>query len=123
MSTAIRMLPGEAEAPRNQWYVIAFGSEITSTPLRRSILGDPIVLYRTGSGSAVALFDRCPHRGMRLSNGGKVIGDAIQCNYHGMQFGPDGHCVRVPSGGGVPACDSCHRRRRLARTPAGRRPR
>jgi phenylpropionate dioxygenase-like ring-hydroxylating dioxygenase large terminal subunit len=102
MSTTIKMLPGEAEAPRNQWYVIAFGNEVTSTPLSRSILGDPIVLYRTESGAPVALFDRCPHRGMRLSNGGQVVGEAIQCNYHGLQFGARGQCVKVPSGGGVP---------------------
>lgn len=102
MSAAVRTLPGEAEAPRNQWYVIAFGHEVTRTPLRRSILGDPIVLFRTESGKPVALFDRCPHRGMRLSNGGTVIGESIQCNYHGLQFGEHGRCVKVPSGGAVP---------------------
>ena len=102
MNPAVKTLPGEAEAPRNQWYVIAFGKDVTRTPIHRAILGDPIVLYRTESGSPRALFDRCPHRGMRLSNGGTVIGDAIQCNYHGLQFGPDGRCIKVPSGGAVP---------------------
>jgi phenylpropionate dioxygenase-like ring-hydroxylating dioxygenase large terminal subunit len=102
MSLAEKMLPGEAAAPRNEWYVIAFGNEVTRTPVRRSILGDPIVLYRTEGGTPVALFDRCPHRGMRLSNGGTVIGEAIQCNYHGLQFGSNGQCVKVPSGGAVP---------------------
>jgi phenylpropionate dioxygenase-like ring-hydroxylating dioxygenase large terminal subunit len=108
MNTEVKTLPGEAEAPRNQWYVIAFKKDVTRNPLRRSILGDPIVLYRTESGKACALFDRCPHRGMRLSNGGTVIGDAIQCNYHGLQFGPDGRCVMVPSGGAVPQVMRVH---------------
>ncbi len=108
MNPQVTTLPGEAEAPRNQWYVIAFSKDVTRTPFRRSILGDPIVLYRTESGSPRALFDRCPHRGMRLSNGGAVIGDAIQCNYHGLQFGPDGRCVKVPSGGAVPQVMRVH---------------
>ena len=38
---------------------------------------------------------------MRLSNGGKIIDDNIQCNYHGLQFGPDGMCQKVPSGGPI----------------------
>lgn len=101
MAAPIRLTPGEAEAPRDQWYVIAFGGDVSREPLSRMIMGDPIVLYRKGDGSPVALFDRCPHRGMRLSNGGKLIDDAIQCNYHGLQFAPDGKCREVPSGGPI----------------------
>lgn len=95
----IDMLPGRAEYPRNQWYVVAFGFEVTREPLHRMLFGDPVVLYRTEDGTPVALFDRCPHRGMRLSNGGKLIGDNIQCNYHGIQFGSDGRSCLIPSGG------------------------
>lgn len=101
MSRKIKLVAGEAEAPRNQWYVIAFGNEVTSEPLARSIMGEPVVLYRQEDGTPVALFDRCPHRGMRLSNGGKVIDDTLQCGYHGLQFGADGSCVEVPSGGAI----------------------
>jgi vanillate O-demethylase monooxygenase subunit len=95
----IDMLPGRAEYPRNQWYVAAFGFEVTREPLHRMLFGDPVVLYRTEDGAPVALFDRCPHRGMRLSNGGKLIGDNIQCNYHGIQFGTNGRACLIPSGG------------------------
>jgi phenylpropionate dioxygenase-like ring-hydroxylating dioxygenase large terminal subunit len=95
----ISVLPGMAEYPRNQWYVAAFGHEVTREPLHRLLCGDPVVLYRDQAGKPVALFDRCPHRGMRLSNGGMLIGDNIQCNYHGLQFGADGRCKLIPSGG------------------------
>lgn len=101
MPATARLIPGEAEAPRDQWYVIAFSNEVTRAPLARMILGDSVVLYRREDGSPVALFDRCPHRGMRFSNGGKLIDDAIQCNYHGLEFGPDGKCRKVPSGGPI----------------------
>lgn len=95
----VDMLPGRAEYPRNQWYVAALGFEVTQEPLHRMLFGDPVVLFRTEAGDPVALFDRCPHRGMRLSNGGKVIGDTIQCNYHGIRFGVSGRACLVPSGG------------------------
>jgi len=97
--SAISVLPGMAEYPRNQWYVAAFSDEVTREPIHRLLCEEPIVMYRDLSGKAVALFDRCPHRGMRLSNGGTIIGDNIQCNYHGIQFGADGRCKIIPSGG------------------------
>jgi vanillate O-demethylase monooxygenase subunit len=34
---------------------------------------------------------------------GKVIGNNIQCGYHGIVYGPDGNCVRIPSQGNLPA--------------------
>jgi phenylpropionate dioxygenase-like ring-hydroxylating dioxygenase large terminal subunit len=101
MAGPIRLTPGGAEAPRDQWYVIAFSDEVKREPLPRKIVGDPVVLYRRENGTPVALFDRCPHRGMRFSNGGKLIDDAMQCNYHGLEFGPDGMCRKVPSGGPI----------------------
>lgn len=95
----VDMLPGRAEYPRSQWYVAGFSSEITEKPLHRMLFGDPVVLFRTKDGTPAALFDRCPHRGMRLSNGGEVIEDTIQCHYHGIRFGTDGRACEIPSGG------------------------
>jgi len=92
--------PWSAEYPRNQWYVAAYSDEITRKPLSRWLLDRPVVLYRDDAGSPVALFDRCPHRGYPLSEGA-LIGNAIQCGYHGLQFGPDGTCVHIPCGGAV----------------------
>ncbi len=39
--------------------------------------------------------DRCPHRQLPLSMG-KLVGDALQCHYHGLRFDRAGKCVRVP---------------------------
>jgi phenylpropionate dioxygenase-like ring-hydroxylating dioxygenase large terminal subunit len=89
MVGTIRLTPGEAEAPRNAWYVVAFSDEVGRVPRSRAIMGDPVVLYRRENGTPVALFDCCPHRGMRLSNGGKLLDDSIQCNYHGLEFDPN----------------------------------
>jgi vanillate O-demethylase monooxygenase subunit len=32
---------------------------------------------------------------------GKHVGDAVQCKYHGLEFGIDGRCVRSPHGNGI----------------------
>ena len=49
------------------------------------LAGQPIVVFRTPAGVG-ALTDVCPHRRMRLSAGGRVCGDRLQCAYHGWTF-------------------------------------
>ena len=71
---------------RNYWYVAASDTEIGRKPLGRMILGEPIVFFRTEAGKAVAMEDRCAHRHLPLSMG-KLIGDELQCHYHGLRFG------------------------------------
>ena len=86
---------------RNYWYVGAYSDEVTCEPLGRVLLGEPVVLYRTEAGAPVALEDRCAHRLLPLSMG-KVIGDAIQCHYHALEFDGTGACVRIPGQERIP---------------------
>lgn len=86
---------------KNAWYVAGWSHEIGRTPLERWIIGEPVVLYRTEAGRAVALEDRCAHRLAPLSKG-KLVGDAIQCGYHGMTFDCEGNCVRLPGQAVIP---------------------
>lgn len=76
---------------RNTWYVAAASGEVNDKPLARTYLEEPVVLYRTESGSIAAVQQQCPHRFAPLDQG-KVVGDDIQCPYHGLKFGPDGAC-------------------------------
>jgi len=90
--------------PRNQWWVAAYASEVSRDLMARSILGERVLLYRRQDGGAVALSGICPHRAFPLEKG-RLIGDEVQCGYHGFTFGADGAdgaCVRVPSQSGVP---------------------
>jgi vanillate O-demethylase monooxygenase subunit len=97
----VDLTPGAAEFPRNQWYVAAFSRELTSEPLARTLLGIPVVLFRTEEGAPAALLDRCPHRGMPLSEG-KVCGERLQCFYHGFEYAPSGECVAIPTQHRIP---------------------
>jgi phenylpropionate dioxygenase-like ring-hydroxylating dioxygenase large terminal subunit len=80
---------------QNYWYAAAWSSEVGRTPFARTICDEPIVFYRTLAGSAVAMEDRCCHRRLPLRMG-KVIGDNLQCHYHGITFEPSGRCIKVP---------------------------
>jgi vanillate O-demethylase monooxygenase subunit len=87
---------------RNYWYVAASTQEIGRKPLGRVILGEPVVMFRTEGGTAVALEDRCPHRRLPLSMGKLVGDDVLQCHYHGLRFDRTGQCVRVPGQDMIP---------------------
>jgi vanillate O-demethylase monooxygenase subunit len=86
---------------RNQWYVAAYGHEVGRELLGRTICGEPIVLYRTEAGEAVALAGRCVHRRYPLSQS-RLEGDTIVCGYHGFTYGRDGECVFVPGQQRIP---------------------
>ena len=87
--------------PLNCWYVAATSDEVGRGLLGRTVLGQPLLFYRLRSGAVTALEDRCPHRSLPLSYG-TLSDDEVVCGYHGMAFGPDGRCVRVPSQQNVP---------------------
>ena len=80
---------------RNAWYVAAWPEEIGDEPLARTIMNEPIVLFRDADGRAAALEDRCCHRGAPLTHG-SVVAEGIQCGYHGLVYDRAGRCVRVP---------------------------
>jgi phenylpropionate dioxygenase-like ring-hydroxylating dioxygenase large terminal subunit len=83
----------------NAWYVAAWSDELADGRLlARTILRDPIVLYRKSDGNVAALQDRCPHRFAPLHMGKILPGDRIQCPYHGLEFDASGACVLNPHG-------------------------
>ena len=86
---------------RDQWYVAAYGSEVTREFLARTVCNEPIVFYRTEDGAPVALADRCVHRRFPLSQS-RLDGDRVVCGYHGFTYGADGGCVFVPGQQRIP---------------------
>jgi vanillate O-demethylase monooxygenase subunit len=99
---------------RNRWYCAALSSEIGSAPLGRILLNEPVVMYRTADGVAVALEDRCCHRRAPLSRG-KVEGDNLRCGYHGLLYAPGGQVIwapgqdKLPPGAGVRSYPLCEK--------------
>jgi len=79
----------------NQWFIACRSSQLRGRPLARTVLGQPVVLFRSSGGQAAALVDRCPHRNVPLSQG-RVRGERLACPYHGWEFDGQGVCRAVP---------------------------
>ncbi|MCU1653686.1 MAG: (2Fe-2S)-binding protein [Pseudonocardia sp.] len=67
------------------WYPVTWSSQITRKPSAHTICGHKLVLIRDG-GTAYALHDRCPHRGVPLSEGDQQFPGTISCPYHGWTY-------------------------------------
>jgi phenylpropionate dioxygenase-like ring-hydroxylating dioxygenase large terminal subunit len=86
----------------NAWYVAAWSHELEPGRIvQRNVIDQPIALYRTAAGEAVALEDRCCHRFAPLSLG-RLEGDDLRCMYHGLKFAPDGRCIEIPGQKQIP---------------------
>ena len=72
----------------DHWHPVLCSRSLSTGPVRVRVAGHDLAVYRTSKGVA-ALGDECPHRRMRLSLG-EVVGDKLQCRYHGWTFTPDG---------------------------------
>src|SRR5262249_60399645 len=76
-------------------YPAPTSTELGAKPLARPICNEPMAIFRAKDGTAAVLTDRCPHRKAPLS-AGEVVGNDIQCGYHGIRFAADGACTHVP---------------------------
>ncbi len=85
----------------NCWYVAGRSTDIERSLVTRKILSQELVLFRQQDGTVVILEDACPHRKLPLSKG-RLLGDIVECGYHGMQFDCSGACVSVPTQPRIP---------------------
>jgi vanillate O-demethylase monooxygenase subunit len=79
----------------NAWYAAGFSDEFGAALLARTYLDEAVVIYRTSDGRPVALEDRCAHRRLPLSMG-RLVGDEVECGYHGLVYDCSGTCVKIP---------------------------
>jgi phenylpropionate dioxygenase-like ring-hydroxylating dioxygenase large terminal subunit len=78
------------------WYIAAASRELDRKPIGQIVEGESLVLFRDMAGKPHALIDRCAHRGMALSHG-RVVGDSIECPYHGWRYDGDGKLCAIPA--------------------------
>jgi phenylpropionate dioxygenase-like ring-hydroxylating dioxygenase large terminal subunit len=84
------------------WYVVCRAKDLGTKPLPVTLLGVPLVVFRSREG-VTALLDRCPHRNVPLSLGRLRQNGHLECAYHGWQFSGVGQCVAVPGLIGEPS--------------------
>jgi nitrite reductase/ring-hydroxylating ferredoxin subunit len=83
------------ELLRRYWHPVARSTDATDLPREVRLLGEDLILFRDGSGTAGLLTPRCCHRGTTLLYG-RVEEHGIRCCYHGWSFDTDGTCLDQP---------------------------
>lgn len=83
----------------NAWYCAGWAGGLGRMPIAKTFLDQSILMYRREDGTPVAISNRCPHRFAPLHKG-KLLGDRIECPYHGLQYDHEGACVLNPHGDG-----------------------
>jgi phenylpropionate dioxygenase-like ring-hydroxylating dioxygenase large terminal subunit len=81
------------------WFQVAWSPEIGPGDVHRMrYFGTELIGWRAESGSAsVTVMDAyCEHLGAHLGYGGRVVGDVIQCPFHGWQWSQEGRNVCIP---------------------------
>ena len=93
---------------KNAWYAAIWAKDLpTGVPVAKIILNEPVVLFRTASGTPVALEDRCCHRAAPLSRG-VCLEQTIECGYHGLRYDATGACVHIPGQTHIPPGAKVH---------------
>lgn len=69
----------------DHWHPVHPSRALKNKPVGIQLAGRLVCLFRDSRGRACAIDDVCPHRRLKLSFG-RVVGDRIECKYHGWKF-------------------------------------
>jgi len=90
-----------AEYPAS-WYLFCASADLKERPVSKKMLGRHLVAFRTAGGKLALMQANCAHLGADLG-GGQVVGESVQCPFHGWRYGTDGACVQIPGVRDIPA--------------------
>lgn len=82
----------------NGWFGLIEGCKVNAGDVKNiSVLGLNLAVFRGEDGTVHVIDAYCPHMGANLAVGGRVVGDCLECPFHGWQFrGSDGQCTHIP---------------------------
>lgn len=83
--TAWPIYDASAAGLRGYWYPLELSHKVTNQPQQYSLCGEKLLLIRD-NGVVRGLADRCPHRGVSLSQGDQQFPGTVTCAYHGWTF-------------------------------------
>ncbi|MDT5050543.1 MAG: 3-ketosteroid 9alpha-monooxygenase subunit, partial [Mycobacterium sp.] len=79
------------------WFQVAWSDEIETGDVHKmTYFGQEMVAWRAESGELTVMNAYCEHLGAHLGFGGKVVGEVLQCPFHGWQWSQQGRNVRIP---------------------------
>ncbi|MEU0496149.1 Rieske 2Fe-2S domain-containing protein [Mycobacterium sp. NPDC006124] len=79
------------------WFQVAWSDEIAVGEVRTMKYFDQeLVAWRAESGRLTVMNAYCEHLGAHLGFGGTVVGEVLQCPFHGWQWSQEGRNVCIP---------------------------
>jgi len=79
------------------WFQVAWSDEIGVGAVHTMKYFDQeLVAWRADSGRLTVMNAYCEHLGAHLGYGGKVVGEVLQCPFHGWQWSQQGRNVCIP---------------------------
>lgn len=79
------------------WFQVAWSDEIGVADVHKMKYFDQeMVAWRAESGQLIVMNAYCEHLGAHLGYGGKVVGEVLQCPFHGWQWSSEGRNVCIP---------------------------
>jgi phthalate 4,5-dioxygenase oxygenase subunit len=84
---------------RQYWVPVCLSEEVAEpdgTPVRTTVFGERLVVFRDTAGRLGLVDERCPHRLASLALGRNEEG-GLRCIYHGWKFDVAGRCVEMPT--------------------------
>ncbi|XP_077550857.1 cholesterol 7-desaturase nvd-like [Haemaphysalis longicornis] len=89
----------------NGWIPVLDSADLEAGKITSiSVLGHDLVAIRSEDGTARVYDAYCPHLGAHLGVMGRVVGDCIECPFHGWRFDcKDGSCTHVPYSAKAPS--------------------
>lgn len=79
------------------WFQVAWSDEIAVRAVHRmKYFGQEMIAWRAESGQLTVMNAYCEHLGAHLGFGGSVVGEVLQCPFHGWQWNQQGRNVCIP---------------------------
>jgi nitrite reductase/ring-hydroxylating ferredoxin subunit len=79
------------------WFQVAWSDEIGVGDVHKmTYFGQEMVAWRAESGALTVMNAYCEHLGAHLGFGGKVVGEILQCPFHGWQWSHEGRNICIP---------------------------
>jgi 3-ketosteroid 9alpha-monooxygenase subunit A len=79
------------------WFQVAWSDEIGVGDVHTmKYFGQELIAWRAESGQVTVMNAYCEHLGAHLGFGGTVVGEVLQCPFHGWQWSQEGRNVCIP---------------------------
>ena len=93
------------------WFQVLYSHELeTGDAIPVEYFEQELVIFRTEDGDAKVVDAFCPHMGAHLGygireqtgKGPRIVGDSIECPFHGWRWNGDGQCTHIPYAKNLP---------------------